>query len=288
MHWFDHQAHKQIHPLLHPENQADVAKAREILGGALDVMIGRKLPKTGEAVYSPGTKEDKGDCFVLHGVTNYGSEAVDCAFLYPKKWNHDVALVLSLNGEAVIINPDGSPTEQARKILNEGVAIACPKLYMQGATRNPDVYGDRDQKGFEGYAGYQYGYNPTLFAERVRDALTMIAMIRDNEHHHTAHIQVHGFDGAGIIAAAATALARDAVSELHVRTDGFRFAALKDVWDVNFLPGAVKYGDVTGILSLCAPVKITLEDPDPKLRETVSQTYRAAGAEGNLVTVARK
>jgi len=288
MHWFDHQAHKQIHPLLHPENQADVAKAREIIGGALDVMIGRKLPKKGEAVYSPGTKEDKGDYFVLHGVADFSSEAVDCAFLYPKKWNHDVALVLSLNGEAVIINPDGSPTEQARKFLNEGVAVACPKLYMQGATRNPDVYGDRDQKGFEGYAGYQYGYNPSLFAERVRDALTMIAMIRDNEHHHTARIQVHGFDGAGVIAAAATALARDAVSELHVRTDGFRFAALKDVWDVNFLPGAVKYGDVTGILSLCAPVKMTLDDPDPKLREAISQTYRAVGAEGNLITVARK
>jgi dienelactone hydrolase len=282
MHWFQHQAHKQIVPLLHPENQADVNKAREIIGGALDVMIGRALPKKGESVYSPGTKEDKGDYFVLHGVTDYGSDAVECAFLYPKKWNHDVALVLSLKGEAAILDQNGTPTEQSRKLLDAGVAVACPKLYMEGATRNPDVYAGRNLAGFEGYAGFHYGYNPSLFAGRVRDAMTMIAMIRDNEHHHTAHIQVHGFDGAGIIAAAATALARDAVSELHVRTDGFRFAKLKDVWDVNFLPGAVKYGDVTGILCLCAPVKMTLNDPDPKLSEAISQTYRATGAAENL------
>ena len=192
--------------------------------------------------------------------------------------------MLSLRGEAAILDPNGSPTEQSQKLLDEGVAIACPKLYLQGATRNPDVYGARNLTGFEGYAGFQYGYNPSFFAERVRDALTMIAMIRDNEQHRTERIQVHGLEGAGIIAAAATALARDAVSELHVRTDGFRFAKLTDVWDVNFLPGAVKYGDITGILSLCAPVKMTLDDPDKSLRATLAQTYRAAGAAGGFTT----
>jgi hypothetical protein len=292
MEWFQDQARRQIDPLLHPENREDVKKAREIIGGALDVMIGRKLPQKGQSVFELGTKdgsedkEDKGDHFVLHGVTHCGSDAVEAVFLYPKKWNHDVALLLSLKGEAAILDPNGAPTEESRKLLDAGVAIACPKLYLQGATKNPDVYADRNLAGFEGYAGFQYGYNPTLFAERVRDALTMIAMIRDNEHHHTARIVVHGLDGAGIIAAAATALACDAVSELHVRTDGFRFAKLDNVWDVQFLPGAVKYGDVAGILTLCAPVKMTLQDSDPCLRETLAQTYRAAGAPGNFATAA--
>jgi dienelactone hydrolase len=284
MHWFQHQAAKQIHPLLHPKNREDVSKARAIIGGALDVMIGRKLPKKGDAVFTPGTKEDKGDYFVLHGVTNCGSDAVECAFLYPKKWNHDVALVLSMKGEASILDPNGSPTPEARQFLDKGLAVACPKLYLQGATRNPDVYANANLSSFEAYAGFEYGYNPSLFAERVHDALTMIAMIRDHEQHRTEHIQVHGLDGAGVIAAAATALARDAVSELHVRTDGFRFAKLTNVWDVNFLPGAVKYGDVAGMLSLCAPVKMTLNDPDHALFDTVARTYRAAGAPGNLTT----
>jgi dienelactone hydrolase len=290
MQWFQHQAARQIDPLLHPENREDVKKAREIIGGALEVMIGRKLPQRGESVFTLGTrdgkedKDDRGDYFVLHGVTHCGGDAVESAFLYPKKWNHDVALVLTLKGEAAILDQNGIPTEQSRKLLDEGVAIACPKLYMLGAAKNPDVYAARNLAGFEGYAGFHYGYNPSLFAERVRDALTMIAMIRDNERHHTERIIVHGLDGAGIIAAAATALARDAVSELHVRTDGFRFAKLTDVWDADFLPGAVKYGDVTGVLSLCAPVKMTLQDPDPALRDAVAQTYRATGAAGNFTT----
>lgn len=282
MHWFQRQAHKQLSPLLHAKTPEDVKKEREVIGGALDVMIGRKLPGKDEAAYTPGVKEDKGDYFLLRGVTTYGKETVDCTFLYPKKWNHNVTLLLSLNGESAILAGDGSPTEQSRKLLAEGVAIACPKLYMQGATKNPDVYASRKLAGFEGYAGFHYGYNPSLFAERVHDALTVIAMIRDNARHRTEHIRVEGLDGAGIIAAAATALARDAVSELHVQTDGFRFVKLTDVWDANFLPGAVKYGDVRGILSLCAPVKMVLNDRDPTLCHAVAQTYEAAGAAGNF------
>ena len=59
MHWFQHQAHQQIDPLLHPASQADVDKAREIIGGALDIMIGRKLPKTGESVFTPGPRRTR-------------------------------------------------------------------------------------------------------------------------------------------------------------------------------------------------------------------------------------
>ena len=284
MHWFHEQSARQLDPLLHPKTLGDVDKAREIIGGALEVMIGSKLP--GMAIFAPSTKEDKGDYFLLRGWT--ACESVKCTFLYPKKWNYDVALVLSLKGEAAILTERGEPTEQSRKLLDDGVAIACPDLYMREAKKNPNVYASRKLAGFEGYAGFQYGYNPTLFAERVHDALVMIAMIRDHAQHRTAHLRVHGMDGAGMIAAAATALARDQVTELHVDTEGFRFANLKDVWDADFLPGAVKYGDVAGILELCAPVKLFLEDSDPTVCEMVGSAYQAAGAPNEFTAAATK
>ena len=44
--------------------------------------------------------------------------------------------------------------------------------------------------------------------------------------------------------------ARGGVDRAAIDTAGFRFANLKSVWDVNLLPGVVKYGDLPGLLSL--------------------------------------
>jgi len=246
--WFKRQTAKQIKPLTGE-------KSRELLRAAWEIMVGRKLPNKGESTFALGTKEDHGDHLVMRGVTNCGRDAIDGTFVYPKDWNNAAILWLSLKGEESIMTKNGDLTPAARKLLGERYAIACPKLYMQGATRNPNVYANGKRKvdsSFEGFAGYHYGYNPSLFAERVGDALAMIAMIRDNEKHRTDRILVTGVDGAGVIAAAAAALSGSTVNELVTDLEGFRFATLTSVWDVNFLPGAVKYGDVRGILSLCS------------------------------------
>lgn len=279
--WAKDQTARQLTPLLHPKSKADAEKAREVLGKAWEIMIGGKLPKKGESNFALGTKDDKGDHFILRGVTNCGSHAIDCTFIYPKNWNNDVALVLSLKGEESIINKNGDLTESARKLLAEGIAVACPKLYLEGATRNPNVYGARKQD-YEGFAGYHYGYNPSLLAERVQDALAMIAMIRDHGQHRTEHIHIHGVDGAGVIAAATTALARDVVASASITTDGFRFGKLTNLWDVNFLPGGSKYGDIDGLLSLCAPVKMVLNDSDKTGLTAVKATYEATGSQLEL------
>ena len=139
--------------------------------------------------------------------------------------------------------------------------IACPKLYLLEATRNPNVYASDKRKSggdYEAFSGYHYGYNPALFAERVRDALALIALVRDDARQPVRQILVAGMEGAGAIAATATALAPGAVHALVCDTEGFRFGKLENVWDVNFLPGAAKYGDLPAILGLCAPVKTTV------------------------------
>lgn len=259
--WFKQQSSQKIEPLLQPKSKADLRQAREVLGGALEVMIGRTLPKKGEATFAPRTQVDKGDYLLQRGSTTRSGDTVEATFVYPKKWNREVVLWLTLKGEKSIVQPDGTFSESARKLLERGYAIACPQLYLPGATRNPNVYGPPYRKSggaYEGFSGYHYGYNPSLFAERVRDALAMIGQIRDDKQHASGKIHVAGVEGAGVIAAAATALAPDTVHQLVCDTEGFRFAKLDDVWDLNFVPGAAKYGDVPAILSLCAPVKTTI------------------------------
>lgn len=258
--WFKDQAANQIQPLLQPKSKADLRKTRETLGGALEVMIGRPLPKPGISTFTPRTSEDKGGYLVQRGVTSCAGDTIETTFLYPKKWSQDVVLWLTLKGEESLIQPDGQLSKSAAQLVKRGHAIACPRLYLLGATRNPNVYAaDKRQSGgaYEGFAGYHYGYNPSLFAERVRDALALIAVIRDDKTHRADQILIAGVEGAGVIAAAATALAPGVVHQLACDTGSFRFAQLDNVWDVNFLPGGAKYGDVPALLTLCAPVKTT-------------------------------
>ena len=241
--WFKQQTAKKLMP--------DLTRA------AWQTMIGAKLPKKGESTFALGTKEDHGDHLIMRGMTNCGSSAIDGTFIYPKNWNNAAVLWLSLKGEESIISKTGDLTSAAKKLLADGYAIACPRLYLLGATRNPNIYAERKQP-YEGFAGYHYGYNPSLLAERVSDALAMVAMIRGNEKHRTDRIIVAGTDGAGIIAAATTALSGTAVSKLVANTEGVRFAKLDNVWDVNFIPGAAKYGDVDALLKLCSGAQVTV------------------------------
>jgi len=168
------------------------------------------------------------------------TDTIDPAVIYPDNWNKTTVLWLSLKNDAPL-----------RQLLDAGYTVACPKLYLQGATKNPNVYTGR-KPGFQDYCGYHYGYNPTLFAERVGDALAALATIRADGQHRARRIIVAGVEGAGAIATAATALAGSTVNELAADLEGFRFANLTNVWDVNFMPGAEKYGDIEALLALCS------------------------------------
>lgn len=269
--WFAHQDEKRVEMLLQSHSATEKEKAREVFDAAWKIMIGRTLPKKNESAFALGTKDDKGDFFLMRGATNCDGESVNCTFLYPKTWNNSVVLWLTLKGETSIINTNGDLTENARKLLNEGYAIACPTLYMTGATQTPHEFNNRKSDSYGAFSGYHYGYNPSLFAERVHDALAMIGMIRDNEKHRTQKIIVAGSEGAGVIATATTAIARSSVDRAVLDTEGFRFAKLNNVWDVNFVPGAVKYGDVPALLFLCNSVTLTVlgETTEPVGAEAV-------------------
>ena len=113
-------------------------------------------------------------------------------------------------------------------------------------------------------------------SSRVQAVLTdCVPAARDDKKHPAREILVAGVEGAGIVAAAATAMASDAVQRLVCDTEGFRFAKLENVWDVNFVPGAAKYGDVPAILSLCAPVHTTVFGETKESAPRVATSFAA-------------
>ena len=62
-----------------------------------------------------------------------------------------------------------------------------------------------------------------------------------------------------------------------VDTKGFRFAQLKSFRNPDFLPGAVKYGDLPALLALAAPHPLYLVGENGKVPQLVSATYGAIG-----------
>ena len=130
------------------------------------------------------------------------------------------------------------------------------------------------------FAGYTFGYNHALFAQRTHDVLTLVKFLRGAEvgsHPRPTSVGVAGFGGTGPIVAAARALAGDAIDRAAVDTGGFRFAKLLDYRDPRFLPGGAKYLDLPGMLALGAPIRSGWRAKAASRRSSPTPTVRPAG-----------
>ena len=137
------------------------------------------------------------------------------------------------------------------------------------------------------YAGYVFGYNHPMFAQRVHDVLTLVALAR-NDDLPAEKVYLVGLGGAGHWVAAAMAQAGDAVDGAVIDTAGFRFANLTAIGDPDFLPGGAKYGDLPGIIALAAPRPLWLAGEGSQPPPIVAAAYRAGGGPDSLTVFAGK
>lgn len=253
--WMTAQDRKNIDPLV---ESADTSKLREVAGTAWKIIIGRSPPAAGEAVFVSEPTVQRSGFSEVRGVARNipAKEELECTLLLPDNWKGSLALWLRSAGPASIL-ADGQPPAAVDKLLRAGVAVACPTLYMHGAAQTPEVGESSDPAEFRSFSGYTYGYNPTLLARRTHDAMTTAAAVRKH-----LNVPVHekiaiiGVEGAAPVAAAAGMMLHGEISRIGVDTDGFDFDKVASHRDVNFVPGAVKYGGMPVLLKLCAPAHV--------------------------------
>ena len=125
------------------------------------------------------------------------------------------------------------------------------------------------------YAGFTFGYNYPLFAQRVQDVLSLVSFARNGLGAEKVHLV--GLGGAGHWVVAARAQAGEAIDRAVADTAGFRFARLTAFDDPDFLPGGVKYLDLPGIAALSAPLPLWLAGEGDKAPAVLNAAYRAAG-----------
>lgn len=242
-----------------------IAGRTDLIGRAWEIMVGRPLPAPGDVRLEITPREDRDGYGVQTGtvrVAQFGEE-VSVVLLQPKpgKANGTVALWLTGRGPAHLLEAGNRPSATARKLLDAGVAIACPTPYLADATEqpmNPVKNKDASRSGWASSACYAFGYNPSLVMHRVHDAMSVAVAVANDPAVKPARILLVGSDGAGVVAAAAAAMLQSRIGGAVIDTEGFRFASLNDQWHPLFVPGAVKYGDLPGLLSVCASLQPTV------------------------------
>jgi hypothetical protein len=281
-------AQKQL-AALQPKDSASLAKWREVAGGGIGAILGRGLPAAKDLEFERTEETDLGDHFRFAGLLRNKprGEEVPMAFLHPKKWNKRVVLVIAERGKAALFADDSQ--KQMKELLDGGISIAGIDLFQQGEfLSEPRPVGNRRVENTREFAGYTYGYNHALVAQRAHDILSAIAFMQNHEEDKPESIDIVALDDASPAAILALSQAGGAIRKAAIDTHGFRFGKVADYLDAKFLPGGAKYGDVPGILSLAAPTSLLLAGESAESAALVKAAYAAAGPENGLKVIGDK
>lgn len=267
---------------LAPTDAASLAKFRPVVGTALRVLVG-ELPAGATLVKGPEELKLAGGVKVHKAVMGRaeGGDAVPALGILGGTFAGSIVVWVHPAGKAGAFE-NGRPVPAVQKLLDAGFGVLAPDLL--GTGEQPPTKPFAVDKT---YAGFTFGYNRPLLAERVRDVLTAAAFARTVLKAKAVHVA--GWDAFGPVAVLAKAAAGDAVGKTAADLDRFRFEAITDVNDPMMLPGAVKYGGLPAFLALCAPGRLLAHnDAGAEVGQLPAAAYAAAGAKDQLTRVPEK
>lgn len=251
---------------------------RAVLAPAWETVIGRSAARAGNVSWEMAEKTEAAGVVRMTGklVNATHHEEISVLWLYPKPFNGKVVVWLDDAGSGAI-EADGKPIEAVAGILAQGTTVIAADLFTPPA----DAEGrQRIVKNPREFAGYSFGYNPTLFAERAHDVLSIVHFLRTakiGDHPSPKRVAVVGLGSRGRIVAAARAVAGDEIDATAIDTKDFRFGNVLDYRSPDFLPGAGKYLDLPGALAAASPRPLWLAG-EAEVPEVLSAAAKATGA----------
>ena len=246
-----------------PVSKSDLEAFREVVGGGWQVIIGRSIDQVGEVVFRQTSEQAEGKTKVRVGEIVHVSqqEILPATIFQPIGPTKAVAIEISDRGKSLEQN------DSIRALVQDGIAVITADLLGQGEELSDDnqpasqrYHASGSQDGWRSFSGYTYGYNHSLFASRVHDVLTLIKYANSQNQ----SVQLRGSGPiAGPIAAAAASQARESLVSVSVDMHGFSFSSVDRHTHPMFVPGAVKYFDIDGVLSLIAPKELHVTGAGP-------------------------
>jgi dienelactone hydrolase len=229
---------------------------RNVVRVALRAMVCDDLPSPGNVTvgHSSGPETKDGIRVTTGALGRRGTkEAVPFVSLVPTDWNGAVVIWVNPEGKASLFDDDaGKPTADVRRLLDGKAAVISADLFLTGEFApggKPAAIPTASGYSKQQYAGFYYGYNRSLMANRVHDLLSEISLVRG----WTGTRKVHLIASGDVAPAAvlARALAGDAIATAAIDLGGFDFDQVKTGDDPMMLPGALKYGGICGFVPLC-------------------------------------
>jgi hypothetical protein len=255
--WFTEDADKQLTGLA-----SKPTEFKQTIGKALEVLIGRTYSNAGDSDWNLTAKQDEDSYVSMSGTLHNRrhQEDVRLLWLYPKQWNGKAILWLNDRGTKGLHSPDGKLHPAIAKVLQAGTTVVAADLFLQNAegteSGSNQALRTRVVANPREFAGYTFGYNHSLFAQRTHDVMSLVHFMQNAKvgtHPNPSSISLAGWGTTGPVAAAARALIGSSITKAAIETNGFRFGKLLDYRDEMFLPGAAKYLDLPGMLAVQAP-----------------------------------
>jgi dienelactone hydrolase len=259
-----------------PTDAKSLTEFRRVVGTALRVMVHDEMPN--EVVVRKGPLGSKIDGVPMHravlGRTDE-RDAVPAAGVFGPKSDGRLVVWVHPQGKASLLDGD-KLVPAARALVAAGFSVVAPDVFGVGELALEKPY-PVDKR----FAGYTYGYNRSVLAERVHDILTLVAFGRSVLK--SKRVDLVGWGEAGPWVVLAKALAGDAVAKTAADLNQFRFESIQATDDPMMLPGAVKYGGLPAFLALCAPGAVLAHNHKGTATGRLARAaYEAAGAAGSL------
>jgi dienelactone hydrolase len=272
-------AEKQM-KALEPRDEKTLAEYRRIIGSALRAMIHESSSKSDEVEVKSipdGEALVDGAKVSRFTIGRLGAgEAVPTIQVGGTESSGTTVLWLHPKGKASLF-ASGKLAPAAKEILDKKAEIVAVDVFQTGELKL-DMPFPVDAK----FAGFTYGYNSPVFAQRVDDILTAVRFAKARPN--CKKLVVVGWEEAGPWVAAARALAGDSVARTAIDMNQFRFENLKSTADENMLPGAVKFGGLAAFLALCAPHEVLVHNHSGTgIGQLSKAAYDAAGAKDKLI-----
>jgi dienelactone hydrolase len=257
---------------LRPKDSAGLKEFRHVAGTALAVMIGDTLPLKADVEKEiAGFRSRDGIVLqkLLLGRKGHG-EQIPAVFVDGPESNNTVVVWIHPRGKSSLFQ-EGELVPAARKILERKAAILAPDVFMTG-----EFSGAKPPPVDRRYAGFTFGYNRPLLANRVHDILTAIAYEKSSQ---KTTVHLVGFEAAGPWVILARALCGDAVARTAADLNQFRFENVRSNEDEMMLPGALKYGGLPAFAALCAPHELLVHNvSETGWNDWPHSTYRVTGS----------
>jgi dienelactone hydrolase len=273
-----------LRPAGDKEDAKAAAEYRRVVGTALRVMVADTLPAAADVEETRAGEMEQGDGFrwrnFFLGRKGQGEQVPAVGVLGPE-FDGTVVVWVHPEGKASLFEGN-KLTAAARQVLDRKAAILAVDVFGTGEL-TPDKAPAVDAK----YAGYTFGYNRSLVAQRVHDILTTVAYARGHEKTKAVHLV--GWGKAGPWVLLARGLCGDAVARAAADGDDFRFDRVCSADDPMMLPGAVKYGGLGAFAALAAPGELYVHNHrGTGTGQWFKAAYTAGGAADQLTRAPEK